>query len=88
MRCRCGCQLRECNSDLKTYGVLEQKRQEMEEARLGVKAGSLGKLIYDSNFIFNSMNLKVSTLKNIQVPEIIPKGTGLVFSHVSNLNLF
>jgi hypothetical protein len=43
--CRCGCQLGAGSRDLETYRVLEQKQQEREEARLGVKAGSLGKLI-------------------------------------------
>jgi hypothetical protein len=45
LRCRWGCQLGACRSDLETYRVLEQKQQEREEARLGFKAGSLGKLI-------------------------------------------
>jgi hypothetical protein len=85
---RCQCQLGACRSDLETDRVLEQKQQEREEARLGLKAGSLGKLILDSNFIFNSLNLKVSNLNSIHGPKIIPKSTGLVFCHGGNLDLF
>ena len=83
-----GCGLGGGSGDLETYRVLEWKQQEREETRLGVKAGSLGKLIQDSNFIFNSLNVKVSTPKNIQGPGIITKNTGLVYGQGGNLNLF